>query len=397
MELIDEIKKLEETMIAQRRLLHQNPELSYQEFHTTEFLKKELLNSGIELEPLQMPTGVSAIIRGERPGKTICIRHDIDALPIQEATGLSFASEMDGISHACGHDIHAIIALYCAKLLQERKDSLAGNVRIVFQPAEEPCDGAQAMIKAGLMDLTPPNDIVVGLHTHPDTPAGSICLRKGPMEAGVEHLKITIRGKGGHGAHPYRCVDPIMTAAFLLTQLQAIITRENQAVKPTVLTFGSIHGGQASNAIPDQVTILGTLRTFYPECREQNIEAIRHITHSVCEGMRAEGEVEIMGSLPPLYNDGEVVDDIIHAAHTVLGEDKVVEFEFPSPGSDDFSVFLEYSKGAQFFLGTANDNPGSRLGLHNASNIFDETCIAAGVAVLTQYVLDRLCEGGNKS
>lgn len=190
MDLFEEINNLEAQMIQDRRYLHQNPELSDKEFHTTEFIKKKLKEFGIEIESLDIPTGVSALIKGHRPGKTICIRHDIDALPIQEKTGLDFTSNIDGISHSCGHDIHSVVALYCAKLLQGRREQLNGNVRILFQPAEELGTGAKRMIKAGIMERKPLNDVVVGLHTHPLTPVGNICIRKGPMEAGTECFKI---------------------------------------------------------------------------------------------------------------------------------------------------------------------------------------------------------------
>ena len=394
MELLQEIQQQEECMLADRHYLHQHPELSNQEFGTTEFIKNRLQEFGIEIEKIPLVTGVSAIIRGAKNGQTICIRHDIDALPIQEATGLTFASQTAGISHACGHDIHAITALYTAKMLQERREELAGNVRIVFQAAEENGTGAKLMVEAGLMKLQPANDIVIGLHTHPFTTVGSIALRSGPMEAGFDTIKITVKGKSGHGAYPHKCIDPIMTSAFLLSELQAVISRENEAAKPAVLTFGSIHGGKAANIIPDQVEILGTMRTFYKECHDKNLEAIRRITEGVCQSMRAEGIVDTSGMhLPPIFNDAGVTDGLIKAADEVLGPNHVVNLELPSPGSDDFGIFMDYSKGTQFFLGTGNDDPDSRIGLHTSKNIFDEKSISVGVAVLTQFVLNNLKEG----
>jgi len=391
MELMREITALSQEMSEVRRHLHQNPELSGQEFQTTQFLKEKLTAHGIRLEPLSIPTGLSALIQGGRPGPTICIRHDIDALPIQEETGLPFASACEGVSHACGHDIHATVALYCAILLQERREELRGNVRGVFQPAEENGQGAKGMVQAGLMELLPKNDIVVGLHTHPLTPVGDICLRKGPMEAGADCFQITVTGKGGHGAYPWDCVDPIAVSASLITQLQTIISRENPAIKPAVLTIASIHGGNSFNSIPSEVVMQGSLRTLYPESREHSVEAIRRITRSVCEGMNAAGTVQFSEmNLPPITNNSAVVDGLIRAADETLGEGHVREFPFPSMGSDDFAVFLQYSKGAQFFLGTANEDANSRLGLHKSKNIFDERSIPAGVAVLTRYVLDEL-------
>ena len=178
MEIMQEIIQSEPQMIADRRFLHRHPELSRCEFDTTEFIRKRLMEWGIEIEPLPLHTGLSAIIHGAGSGKTICIRHDIDALPIQEESGLDFSSQVSGVSHACGHDIHSITALYAAKMLQERRNQLAGTVRIVFQPAEEDGTGAKTMIDAGIMNIRPVNDIVIGLHTHPFTTAGDICLRK---------------------------------------------------------------------------------------------------------------------------------------------------------------------------------------------------------------------------
>ena len=367
MKLMDEVMLQEKRMIADRRYLHENPELSNQEYHTTEFIRKRLQEFGVEIENLNLKTGVSALIRGKGNGKTICIRHDIDALPIQEQTGLDFSSKNEGVSHSCGHDIHIVTALYSAKILQQHKDELNGNVRIVFQPAEENVTGAKAVIAAGLMQKEPLNDIVVGLHTHPQTPVGKICLKKGPMEAGND---------------------------YLITSLQTIVSRENMAVHPTVVTIASIHAGKTYNSIPGEVVMLGSMRSLYQDSREHNLEALRRITKSVCESMRAEGTVEIAdASLPPITNDSQVVNDLIQVADEMLGKGHVLEFEQPSMGSDDFSVFLNYSKGAQFFLGTANESVNSKLGLHNGKNIFDEKSLVTGVAVLTGYVMKSLRGG----
>ena len=391
MNLKEEIRALEKEMIADRRFLHRNPELSGQEYETTSFLRKRLEEFGVEIEDLDVPTGISSIIRGSQPGPTVCIRHDIDALPIKECTGLDFASQKSGVSHSCGHDIHAVIALYCAKLLQERREELHGNVRIVFQPAEETGVGAKKMVRAGIKDIQPLTDIVVGLHTHPATTVGDICLRKGPMEAGIDYFKITVKGLCGHGAYPHNCVDPIVVSAYLITQLQTIISRENQATKPAVVTIGSIHGGEMPNSIPGEVVMQGSMRHLYPETREQNIEALFRITDGVCKAMRATGTVEVQDVLlPPIQNDSHVVDDLTAAADQILGEGHVREFPLPSMGSDDFSVFLEGIPGAQFFLGTGTEDEMTRKGIHNGQNIFDERSISVGVAVLTQYVLNKL-------
>ena len=267
---------------------------------------------------------------------------------------------------------------------------MAGNVRIVIQPAEEDGSGAYSMVHAGLMDLLPKNDIVVGTHVHPAAPVGTITLMKGPAEAGSDYLSITVKGVSGHGAYPHLCVDPITVACYLVTQLQTIVSRENMPVKPAVLTFGTISGGTASNVIPDQVVLTGTLRSLYPESREHNLEAIQRMTDFVCKSMRAQGVVEHSRGLPPVINDPEVVDDLIAAADQVLGAGHVSISQFPSMGADDFSVFLDYSRGAQFFIGSSNSSPQTQVGLHRGENIFDEGCLSVGISVLTQYVLNKL-------
>lgn len=390
MDFMTELRELEPAVLADRNVLHQNPELSFQERETTAFLKKKLREFGVDLEPLQMETGISALIRGGKPGPTICIRNDMDALPIQEQTGLPFASKRGGVSHSCGHDIHAVMAIYCAKLLQERREQLCGNVRITIQPAEETGTGAYAMVKAGLMDLLPKNDIVIGAHVYPSVPVGSIMVMKGPAQAASDHFKITVKGKGGHGAYPHLCVDPLTVSAYLITQLQTVISREEMPTKPAVLTVGTISGGTAANVIPDEIVMTGTLRTLYPDTREHNKEAICRITQSVCSSMRAEGTVEFSTGIPPVINDPQVVDGIVAAAEQVLGSGHVVNQEFPSMGSDDFSVFLEYSPGAQIMIGSANDDPASKIGLHRGENIFAPQSLMVGIGVLTRYVLNTL-------
>lgn len=392
MNFMTELQGLEPAILADRAYLHQNPELSFQEYETTAFLKKKLREFGVALEPLAMETGVSALIQGGRPGPTICIRNDMDALPIQEQSGLPFAPKQEGISHACGHDIHAIMALYCAKLLQERREQLCGNVRIIIQPAEETGTGAYAMVKAGIMELAPKSDLVIGAHVYPSVPVGSIMVMKGPAQASSDHFKITVRGRGGHGAYPHLCADPLVVSAYLITQLQTVISREEMPTKPAVLTLGTISGGTAANVIPDEVAMTGTLRNLYPDTREHNKEAICRITEYVCRSMRAEGVVEFSTGIPPVINDSEVIDGIVKAADQVLGPGHVITQEFPSMGADDFSVFLEYSPGAQIMVGSANDAPNTKVGLHRGENVFDPQSLMVGICVLTQYVLNALSD-----
>ena len=376
--------------IELRRELHRNPELGNEEFRTTELIRRELTSYGIEIQELNgLKTGVTAVIRGGKPGKTVGIREDIDALPLEEKTGLEFAS-CNGLAHACGHDIHCSSLLLTARILQEMREELAGNVRLIFQPAEEKVTGAEDMLAAGVMELEPKCDCVIGFHCSPEIDAGTIGLIKGPANASTDTVYITVQGKGGHGAHPYRCVDPIITSAYMLTQMQTIISRENPAVQPAVLTFGMIQGGTAINIIPTEVQLGGTLRAFNEEGRRKIWDAIHRVANNSCQAMRATAQVEVKEGVPCLINNADVIDRLRAAADTVLGPDHIYAIPNPSPGSDDFSRFSELVPGAQFRVGTGNDDPQTRIGLHNPQNIFDEAGIPTGAMVMAQYALDYL-------
>lgn len=391
------VNKLAQQYLAEtvdvRRKIHAKPELSCEEYATTELILSELARYGIEGERLPgMSTGAVAVIRGAKPGKTVGFRADIDALPLTEDTGLPFASQNQGFAHACGHDIHTSALLLAARVLNDLKDTLCGNVRLIFQPAEEIMPGgALKMIETGFMGQEPKCDSIVGVHVSPEFPAGSIGVIKGAANAATDSVFITVKGVGGHGAHPYRCVDPIVTSAYLLTQLQTILSRENPAMQPAVLTFGTIHGGTAMNVIPSQVEMTGTLRTFGEESRRRIWDAIRRVSKGSCEAMRAQVEVRINEGAPALINSGEVIDRIAAAAAKTIGSENVVWYENASPGSDDFSRFLAFCPGAQFRVGTGNNLPESRIGLHNPRNIFDEKSIEVAAAVMAQYALDFGC------
>lgn len=377
--------------VTLRRQLHQNPELSLKEFETTALIRRELESYGIPILDSGLETGLIAEIRGNKPGqgKTAAVRADIDALPVQEKTGETFSSQNQGVSHACGHDLHTAALLLAARSLNEMKDEFSGTVRLLFQPAEETGHGARMMLAHGAME-NPCPDVILGVHTWPDTPAGMVGVRPGPSHASSDNITIKVKGKGGHGAHPYRCVDPIMVSAYLLTQLQTIISRELPMVESGVLTFGMIRGGTAPNVIPGEVELQGTLRTLNADWREKIIQSIHRISRSCCEAMKAEAEVTVTEAMPVLFNTPEVIDGIRTSARKILGEDCVCELPTASPGSDDFSCYLSYAPGALFRMGTGNEDPATHVGLHNGGNRFDERGIVAGASVIAQYLLDFL-------
>ena len=391
MDTMELVKAQEQEMIQMRRHIHQNPELSNQEFQTTKLIQEKLTEYGIEIADIGLKTGVVGILKGRFPGKTLAIREDIDALPMKELTGLPFASASDGVCHSCGHDIHTTVLLYTAKILSALKDELHGNVMFLFQPAEENGSGAKQLIDCGFDQVLKP-DAFVGLHVAPKLNAGCIGLKDGAASASSDMFQIRVTGKGGHGAHPENCVDPIMISAYILTQLQTIVSRENHPIHPAVLTVGSIHGGQANNVIPDYVDMGGTLRSLEPESRQAMQEAIDRITVSCAEAMRGKAEVTWNKGMPPLVNDTPIVDGIRAAAQKLLPADAIKTIADPSLGSEDFSyLFPAYGPGAQFSLGCGNDSdPNTRHGLHNSKNVFDEGCLAVGTAVLVQYARDFL-------
>lgn len=390
METMELVRKHEEEMVALRRHIHQNPELSNEEFETTELIKEKLAEYGIEVVDIGLKTGAVGVLRGARPGRTVAIREDIDALPMPELTGLPFASSKENICHSCGHDMHTAILLACAKALAEIKDELSGNVLFLFQPAEENGSGAKQLVDCDFTKVLKP-DVFIGLHTAPALPAGTIGVKKGASGASADTFKITVTGKGGHGAHPENCIDPIAAACYVVTQLQTVISRENHPIHPGVMTIGSFHGGKAPNVIPDSVELLGTLRSLDAESRTGMQRAIDRIVAAGCEAMRTVGTVEWNYGMPPLVNSDEVVDAIEAAAEKTIGLDHVHHIANPSLGSEDFSyLFPEFGPGAQFSMGTGNEDPNTRHGIHNAKNVFDESGMAAGAAVLLQFVRDFL-------
>lgn len=390
METMKLVQQYADEMIAIRRHIHQNPELSNEEYKTTELIKNKLAEYGVEIAEIGMKTGVVGLIRGGKPGKTIAIREDIDALPMAELTDLPFASKVENVCHSCGHDIHTTVLLCCAKVLSEIKDELSGNVLLLFQPAEEKGAGAKALVDCKFYEVSKP-DAFVGLHVSPEYPSDSIGVKRGPANASNDFFHIKVSGKGGHGAHPENCIDPIAISAYIITQLQTVVSRENHPVYPAVMTIGAIHAGKAPNIIPDFVEMSGTLRSLDFGSRKQMQEAINRITKCCAEAMRGTAEVTWEEGMPPLVNSDAIIDGVIKAAEKTIGSDHIITVKNPSLGSEDFSfLFPQFGPGAQFRLGSGSDDPNTKHGIHNSKNVFDDSCIVTGSAVLVQYVRDFL-------
>lgn len=365
-----------------RHALHRMPERGFEEHRTSAFIKAKLDEIGIPHTGER--TWIIGTIQGGKPGKTVALRADIDALPIQENTGLPFASETPGMMHACGHDTHAAMLLGAARLLFEMRDELPGAVRLLFQPAEETTGGAEPMIAAGAMDGV---DAVYGLHVAAQAPVGRIATRPGPMYAATDELFIDVLGKAGHGAHPISGVDAIAIAAQMITALQTVITRETEATESVVFTVGSIHGGTACNIICDEVKLDCTLRTLTPEMREQMHERIPQMCQGIARAMGGDVRVEIRRGYCACVNDADEAQRVLRVAKRLFGEENTRALRVSSMGAEDFAYYLLEAPGAIFHLGCGGD-----VSVHNDCFIAEEECFPVGVAMHAAMAFEYLTE-----
>jgi amidohydrolase len=384
MSLVEKVQEKQGEFIEWRRRIHSDPELGFKEFRTTEFIRQKLESWGIETRPNGDKTGVIGTLKGGLPGKkTIALRCDIDALPITEKTGLPFASKNTGVCHACGHDIHTATLLGTAYMLSQYKNKLAGTVRFIFQPAEETLGGSNSMIENGALDGV---DCILGAHTWPPVPGGSIGVRKGAMMAASDSFRITVTGKGGHGAHPEQCIDPVVVGAYIITALQTIVSRRVAPLDSVVITVGHLTAGTAFNVIPNECVLEGTVRSQDPETRKKLAEWITNVAEHTAAGMYAEAKVEYKLGVPPTVSTDSLVDTISEAVSELLGPDHLVQLAKPSMGSEDFAYYLEKVPGAFFRLGTSDERPTSHGALHNAATLFSEKAIPAGVVTFVGTV-----------
>jgi amidohydrolase len=315
----------------------------------------------------------------------LAIRADMDALPIEETSGLPFASTRTGLMHACGHDIHTTTLLGVAGVLKELALQLAGTVKLVFQPAEEGLGGMRAMIDDGVMDA-PKVDLALAFHNHPEMPVGSFGFVRGASLAASDRFDIVVRGKSGHAAYPHTAVDPLVAAALLVSQLQTVVSREVPPTMPAVVTVGAIQGGTTYNIIPDSCLIKGTVRTLHARARDIAEDAIRRIAGGMLDGLRVRCEVDYRRGVPSLRNDEGVLNRTVAAVRNQFG-DVVSEFE-PSLGGEDFALMADLVPSFQLRVGSSQ--PGRSDRLHNSAYQPDERCIALGVAALSRAALELL-------
>ncbi|WP_198376444.1 M20 metallopeptidase family protein [Neoroseomonas rubea] len=370
-------------LVALRRDIHRVPELAFQETRTAGIVAAELARLGIPHRTGIGRTGVLGEIKGGRPGPTLAIRADMDALPIHEETGIDFASSVDGQMHACGHDIHTATLLGVAEVLLKMAPQMAGTVRLVFQPAEEVLEGAAAMIADGAADGV---DMALGFHNHPDMPVGSFGYVRGACLAASDRFDLVVQGKSGHAAHPYAAVDPIVAAAHFIAQAQTVVSREIRPLHPAVVTVGMVQGGTTYNIIPERVQLKGTVRTLHADARDTAEAALKRLADGLQTTMRVRCEMTYVRKVPPLVNDDRVLDPAIAAVAAQLGV--TPEAGEPSMGAEDFSEFAARAPAFQLRIGSGA--PGRDDRLHNAFYQPDERCIELGVQALSRAALELL-------
>ena len=374
-------------LLELRQHLHSHPELSGEEHQTAALVAGELRSLGWRVQEGVGSTGIVAEL-GPDQGPTVGLRVDMDALPVEERTGLPYASKRQGVMHACGHDLHTCTGLGVARLLASLP-SLQARVRLLFQPAEELAQGAVWMREAGATDGL---DALFGIHVVPNLPAGIVGIRRGCLTAAAGELEILVRGEGGHGARPHQSVDAIWMAAKVVTELQQAISRRLDALQPVVVSFGKVEGGRAFNVIADQVRLLGTVRCLDLDQHAMLPGWIEDTVQAICAGCGGSAEVRYRCIAPPVDNDVALTNLLERCAIDRLGRDRVVPVEQPSLGAEDFAELLRDVPGMMMRLGVAG--PDGCAPLHNGAFALDETALAVGIEVLAATLLAWMAEHG---
>ncbi|MDQ6672027.1 MAG: amidohydrolase [Chloroflexota bacterium] len=375
-----------ERLVALRRDFHRHPELAHQEHRTAAIVAERLEGLGLdEVRTRVGQTGVVGVLRGGRPGRTVMLRADMDALPLTEADrGQVYQSVNQGAHHACGHDGHLAILLTAAELLVARRSELPGTVTFVFQPAEERVGGAAGMLADGALQPRP--EACFGLHLWNDLEVGQTDARAGPVYASADAFSITLSGPGGHGAMPHQVPDPVVASAQLIVALQTLVSRDAPPMEPAVLTFGSIHGGTAPNIIPTRVELQGTLRVFAPALRQRLLDRLQEQVQCVAAAFHVESDFRMTDACPACINDGSMTELVHGVAERVVGAGNVLS-RTQTTGADDMSLFLNEVPGCYFFVGSANRERGLSSPHHSPTFDFDERALDIGVQVLTSSAL----------
>jgi len=377
-----------------RRDFHMHPELGFHEIRTGGIVAKELEALGIEVTKGVGKTGVVGLLEGAKPGPTLLLRFDMDALPITEDTGAEYSSANPGVMHACGHDGHTAIGLTVAKMLHAHRGELAGNIKFCFQPSEEGVNGEEVggnlmMMRDGVLD-GPKVDKTLSLHLWNDKPLGWINVAKGPVMAGAEMFIIKLTGKGGHGAAPHTTIDPIVAAAQIVTALQTITSRNVPPLKSSVISVTSIHSGTAFNIIPQTAELSGTIRTFDPSVRKLVLERFDRVVRGTAEMMGCEVEIETKQVTPPVINNDEVSASVLRSAQSLFPQTELDTESYLTMGAEDMGFMQEKVDGCYFFIGSANDEKNLNYNHHHPKFDFDEKALISGAALMATAAADIL-------
>ncbi len=397
MALYDEARALGAELSELRHSLHREPEIGLDLPRTQGKVLAALERLPVEITLGTALSSVTAVLRGTRPGITVLLRGDMDALPVTERTGLPYASEIDGTMHACGHDLHTTMLAGAVRLLSARRADLAGNVVFMFQPGEEGCGGAQHMIEEGVLDAAGERPAAAyALHVlSADLPSGVVTTRPGPVLAAADVLDVTVRGQGGHASQPHHAADPIPAACEMVTALQTMVTRRFDVFDPIVITVGTFHAGTADNIIPDEARFRATIRTFSAPARARVKSASVRLVREIAEAHDLTAETEYADGYPVTVNDPGEAAFAEHAVTELFGRERFTHQQHPITGAEDFSFVLERVPGAFLSIGACPPDrvPATAPLNHSAEAIFDDAVLPEGTALYAELALRRLAAG----
>jgi amidohydrolase len=377
-------------VVANRRHLHTNPELSFQEYNTAKFVAQKLRDIGLTPQEGIANTGVVALIEGRNPeSKVIGLRADMDALPIFEKNDVPYKSQNEGVMHACGHDAHTSSLLGTAKILYQLREEFEGTIKLIFQPAEEKAPGgASIMIKEGVLENPAPNSML-GQHVAPNIPVGKIGFREGMYMASTDELYLTVKGKGGHGAMPDQLIDPVLIASHVIVALQQIISRNKKPANPSVLSFGRFIADGVTNVIPNEVTIQGTFRCMDEEWREDGLKKMKKMAEGITEAMGGICDFEIVKGYPFLKNHPELTRRIRREATTYMGQENIIDLDLWMAG-EDFAFYSQVVDSCFYRLGTRNEARGIISGVHTPTFDIDEASLEIGPGLMSWLAIREL-------
>ena len=379
-----EMASMKDWLVEIRRTIHMHPELMFEEVETSKLVSTWLEKFGLEVKAGLAKTGVSGLLRGGKEGKTVAIRADMDALPLEEATQLPYASQIKGKMHACGHDAHVTILLGVAKFFSSIREQVKGNIKWIFQPAEEGGGGGRVMVEEGVLE-NPKVDAIFGAHVFPDLPMGKVGIHEREGLAATDRFRIKILGKGGHGAYPHLSKDPILAAGHLITQIHSIVSRNINPLDRAVVSIGRVNGGTAFNIIPDEVELWGTVRSLSPQVRERLKNRLEQTTQGVARSFDLDYQYEFEDGYPALVNDPQMSHLVASACARGIGKENV-EFINPSMGGEDFAYYLQKIPGSFFRLGCRNEQKGIVHPFHSSRFNIDEDVLPFGVEMFVRII-----------